>query len=424
MTWPRPTDIAAGSAPGRRRPYADIAGWLALAAAAVAVLLLSTRAEDGHLVPEAAAAYLRALGLHPQVKVPAPINLGGTVVMYVGAALAVVAGAAGVLAHTRDLVTRRSWWVLQGATATLGSVWTAGLVLVVGLRPIAAARGERPPLGGAAADLDRAIAADDPVLAVLLVALVSGLAAAVLNAGVQSLCGEVQARRFAPVAALAPLAGWYGEGSTWLVLLLTSATLTAAAMASERGRGPLWTVGLGTVSGVLLGLAVLSAYQSAALGVAMLGIFFLRRRTVTVLVAGGGVAVVLLVAAAAGWSWTAGLRAATDAERIGPLLAGLVVGCFVTLAVGGPVLLAALVKLRGTPGWPFLLGAAGTLLFALVTRSAAGTWLGTVAPVLPLLMVAVVAPRRPAGVAYGPQTATFVVGVGMSVALSALLAAA
>ena len=67
------------------------------------------------------------------------------------------------------------------------------------------------------------------------------------------------------------------------------------------------------------------------------------------------------------------------------------------LLAAGPALYASMRKLRNTPGWPFLVGAAAAVVFSVLAGLARGGVEHGVAAVLPWLTVAAVAPQRQAG---------------------------
>jgi hypothetical protein len=87
----------------------------------------------------------------------------------------------------------------------------------------------------------------------------------------------------------------------------------------------------------------------------------------------------------------------------------------VLLLATGPALVASLRKVRNTPGWPFLVGAATAVAFSLVAGLARGgvehAWL----PFFPWLTVAAVAPERQGGEL--PPSPLLLAGAGAVIAI-------
>lgn len=332
------------------------------------------------------------------------------IVGFVVAALIVVG-----LIGARTRITGLRWPWMQAVTMTATFGWTLSLAAVRA----------HPGTGGTAAtyagqrfiDLQEFAGGGPPWLVLTVVAALAALATGFLNAGVQSLCGSAQARRFSIVVALSPLAGWYAEGSTALTMALVCATLGLAAMASERGRGLGWSTSLGVVAGLLLCCATLAQFEGAAAGVGVLCIFFLRRRSLMILVAAIGLVIGLFVAFVAGWSWT---RELGDASRlsqreIGVHAALIVVAALLVFASSGAAMVASWRKLRCTPAWPLMLTGLAGLAFTFAARTFTGSVMGAIAPWIALLMVAAVAPRIQGGTPRGPT-----VGVAAASAVAAL----
>jgi hypothetical protein len=90
----------------------------------------------------------------------------------------------------------------------------------------------------------------------------------------------------------------------------------------------------------------------------------------------------------------------------------------------GPPLYASLRKVRNTPGWPFLVGAAAAVLFSIATGFARGgvehAWL----TFFPWLTVAAVAPARQAGSPVPAPLLLVGVGAATAIVIEAVLATA
>ncbi len=147
-------------------------------------------------------------------------------------------------------------------------------------------------------------------------------------------------------------------------------------------------------SGLLLGLAGLFGYAPVWLGVAVAAAYFVRRRPILNVMTGLGALLPLWLFYAWGFSWPDGLAlASAPRPGLAGTLAWIVVDLTVVVLVCGPVLIRAARRLRLTPGWPLLVGAGATMLFATVLGLADGdveeSWL----PVFPWLLVAAVAPH-------------------------------
>jgi len=351
--------------------------------------------------------------------------------------LAAPAVAAAVLAAVRaGLHERLPWRPLLGAAWVAAAAWALALALVDGTAGLAdplTAPDEHladvPRVEGPAAFLRDFVAAADehtvatrqhppgPVLllwglqrvgledpaAVGVVVVAAGTASVpLLGVAVRSLCGELAARRLLPVLVLAPYALWLAVSLDAVVLALAAAFVTAGVLASEHGRRWPGRTALAALAGLLLGVAALLGYSVAWLGISVLAVYFVRRRALLNLVTGASALVPLALAQLAGFVWADGLTAAqrdfslrVEPERPFAVWAGL--NLLLLLVAAGPALVRAARGVRRTPGWPFLVGAAGAVAFATVSGLARGeverSWL----PFFPFLLVAAVAPaRRPA----------------------------
>lgn len=384
----------------RRAERADAVVWLGLTL--IAVLALT---------------WLRPRGL--------PLSSFGLVVEpeLLVAPVVVAAAAAGALISARGVLASVGWPVLQLISLAATTAWTAALVAM-----------RRPSFDGAEVgtyvgntlspllgELHRTASWAPPIA----VGVGAGLAIVLMNAAVQSLAGAVQARRLVPVVSLSPGAAMLADGLQVVALLSVCAVLALSAMASERGRGLLWSTSLGLLSGVLLFGAALSGFASTAAGLGMLCIYYLRRRSLMIVVAGLGVGASLLVAAAFGWSWPAEFGAAS-ALRIadpGQLAASVVLATLAVTALGGPTHRESWRKVRGTPAWPVMLTGLVAAFLAVLTRPSGLGVVPAAAVWLPLLAVAASAPPRSAGMPTGPGLPGLLVTTTAAVAAALLLRA-
>jgi methylthioxylose transferase len=256
-------------------------------------------------------------------------------------------------------------------------------------------------------------------LGILITALATLTVPLVLTA-VRDACGEIVARRFAPVLVLAPYAVWVAVSLDAVVATVGAAAIVAGARASRQREkswhSPLWAL----LAGVLIGLAALFSYASPWLGISIVFIYFARRRPFLNLASGAGALVPVLVASQLGFNWTAGLKVAAEDfnTRVEPYRSVLwwsVISIVALLLAAGPPLYASLRKMRNTPAWPFLVGAGAAVIFSIVAGLARGgvehAWL----PFFPWLTVAAVAPERQAGPPV--QTPLWLVALGAFAAI-------
>lgn len=212
-----------------------------------------------------------------------------------------------------------------------------------------------------------------------------------VSIAVRSLCHETAARRLVPVLVLAPWNGWMAASPDAVTATLATLAVAVGVVGCEPGRRSMWWA---LASGLLLGLAGLFGYASVWLGVAVAAAYFVRRRPILNVMTGLGALLPLWLFYAWGFSWPDGLAlASAPRPGLAGTLAWIAVDLTVVVLVGGPVLVRAARRLRLTPGWPLLVGAGATMLFATVLGLAEGdveeSWL----PVFPWLLVAAVAPR-------------------------------
>jgi hypothetical protein len=142
-----------------------------------------------------------------------------------------------------------------------------------------------------------------------------------------------------------------------------TATVAAAGVAtgvvgSEPGRRPLWAV----LSGLLLGLTGLFGYGAAWLGTAVAATYFVRRRPLLNVITGAGALLGLFAFDALGHAWRDDLELDLLGGGLG-WLTRLALGLVVVVVVCGPACIRAARRVRDTPGWPFLVGAATAVAF-------------------------------------------------------------
>ena len=272
--------------------------------------------------------------------------------------------------------------------------------------------------------LDRLGLADRLALGVLVAALGALVAPLVLSA-VRGVCGDVPARRYAPVLILAPYAVWVAVSVDVVVTVLGAAMVAMGVRASAPTRTGPHAGGWALASGFTLGVAALFSYAAPWLGLSVVCLYFARRRAFLNIATGLGALIPVLAAQFAGFIWIDGLLAARAdyAARVEPHRSALWWGgisLVVLLLAAGPALVRSLRRVRNTPGWPFLVGAgvavAFSVLFGLARGGAEAAWL----PFFPWLTVAAVAPVKQAGppppsplllVAVGALTAVIVEAV-------------
>jgi hypothetical protein len=347
-----------------------------------------------------------------------------------------------LLASAREVLARRRFGLVQLAAYLAGLGWSVSLAAVAGRAgltraltgtaggfagdaaavrgPLAflrgfvdradayspATRGHPPGPVLLLAALDRlGITGTTPVA--LLLTAVGALFVPLTLAAVRSVCGEVPARRYAPVLALAPYAVFLAGSMDAVVAALGAAMIAAGARASETDRRGWPCAGWATAAGLLLGLAALFSYAAPWLGLALVFLYFARRRPFLNVATGAGALAVPVTAAAFGFSWFAGLLAAhagyadlVTASLTAPyrsILVWVPVSLLALLVASGPAFVASMRKVRNTPGWPFLAGAAIAVIFSLLAGLARGgvqtAWL----PFFGWLSVGATAPDWQAG---------------------------
>jgi hypothetical protein len=246
-------------------------------------------------------------------------------------------------------------------------------------------------------------------------------------AAVRGVCGQVQARRYAPVLILAPYAIWVAVSLDAVVAVLGAAMVAAGVRASastNRGlRAGAWAV----LAGLLLGVAAMFSYSAGWLGLSLVCLYFARRRPLVNVGTGLGALVPIVLMDRLGFPWVSGLMAARAdfATRVEPYRSPFwwsAISVVALLLACGPALYASLRKLRNTAGWPFLAGAACAVLFSVFAGLARGgvenAWLAF----FPWLTVAAVAPERQAGPAVPSPLALAAAGALTAIIVEAVLA--
>jgi hypothetical protein len=228
----------------------------------------------------------------------------------------------------------------------------------------------------------------------LLVTALGCLSVPLVAVAVRSLCHEPAARRLLPVLVLAPYAVWLAVSMDAVVLTICAGAIACGVIGSERGRPPWWAVG----AGVLLGIGALFSYSAAWLGASLIVVYFVRRRPLLNVLSGVGALVPLTAARLAGFTWPDGLTAAQVdfSERIGPDRSWLLwafLDLLLVLIACGPAVVAAARKVRRTAGWPFLVGAALAVGFAIGSGLSRGEVERSFLPFFPWLLVPAVAPE-------------------------------
>jgi hypothetical protein len=267
--------------------------------------------------------------------------------------------------------------------------------------------------------LNRLDITDRFTLGVLITALGALVTPLVLSA-VRGVCGELPARRYAPVLILAPYAVWVAVSVDVVAAVLGAAMVAMGGRASAHNRtgarAGAWALG----SGVTLGLASLFSYAAPWLGLSLVCLYFARRRAFLNVATGLGAILPLVAAQSAGFAWIDGLGLTMEdyAIRVEPHRSAVWWGgisLVVLLLAAGPPLVRSMHRLRNTPGWPFLVGAGVAVAFSVLAGLARGGAEAAWLTFFPWLTVAAVAPRVQAG--EPPPSPLLLVGVGAVVAI-------
>ncbi|OLB80140.1 MAG: hypothetical protein AUI14_07755 [Actinobacteria bacterium 13_2_20CM_2_71_6] len=261
----------------------------------------------------------------------------------------------------------------------------------------------------------------------LLITAVGVLTVPLVLVSVREVCGEVPARRYAPVLILAPYAIWVAVSMDVFVAVLGAAMVAAGVRASARQRTGLRAGAWSVLAGALLGIAALFSYAAPWLGLCLVCLYFARRRPFLNLGTGLGALAPIVLADVLGFAWLTGLTAARDdyVSRIEPYRSVLwwsAISLVALLLAAGPPLYASMRKLRNTPGWPFLVGAASAVVVSIVAGIARGgvehAWLAF----FPWLTVAAVAPERQGGEPVPAPLLLTGVGALVAIVIEAVLA--
>jgi hypothetical protein len=267
----------------------------------------------------------------------------------------------------------------------------------------------------------------DPFSIGLLICVVGTLIVPLTMSAMRGVCGELAARRYAPVLVLAAYAVWVAVSVDAVVAVLGAAMVAMGVHASVGARKG-WRAGLWSLAaGIMLGIAALFSYSAPWLGLSVVCVYFARRRAFLNLGTGLGALIPVLVAEKAGFSWVAGLMSARHdyAVRIEPNRSAVWWGgisLVVLILAAGPPLIRSARRFRNTPGWPFLVGAgvavAFSVLFGLARGGAEAAWL----PFFPWLTVAAVAPTAQGGKTPPSPLLLVAVGALTAVVVEAVLA--
>ena len=370
------------------------------------------------LAPAVAAAVLlaSARGRFEQGSFGAVLALAWVATMAWAFALALVDGAAGL---TRSLVSPDNYLTDVPQVGDSALHYLRTFTATAGAHSVAA-RGHPPGPVLLLWALHRIGLTDRVALGILITAGGALITPLVMSA-VRGVCGETEARRYAPVLILAPYAVWVAVSVDVVVAVLGAAMVAMGVRASARGRTGLRAGAWALASGVTLGLAALFSYAAPWLGLSVVCLYFARRRAFLNVATGLGALLPVLLVQLDGFSWLDGLRAAGRdyAERVEPHRSAWwwgVIGIVVLLLAAGPPLVRSARRYRNTPGWPFLVGAGVAVAFSIVAGLARGGAEAAWLPFFPWLTVAAVAPDTQGGPA--PPSPSLLVAVG---ALSAIV---
>jgi hypothetical protein len=375
------------------------------------------------LAPAVAAAVIVAArnGLFERLRFGAVLGLSYVAGLAWALALALAEGAAGL---TRSLRSPNNYLT---DVPLVGDEPLAYLRSFVAEAPAHsfAARGHPPGPVLLLWGLDRLGLTDRLALGLLVTALGALLTPLVLSA-VRGVCGDLPARRYAPVLILAPYAVWLAVSVDVLVAVLGALAVVMGVRASAPTRTGLRAAAWALGCGVVIGIAALFSYAAPWLGLSAVCLYFARRRAALNLLTGLGALVPVLAVQLLGFTWTEGLLSARAdyVQRVEPnrsVLWWSALSLVALLLAAGPALLASVRKLRNTPGWPFLVGSAAAVVFTLVAGLARGGIESAWLPFFPWLTVAAVAPETQGGEPVHSPLLLVTAGAVTAVAVEALL---
>jgi methylthioxylose transferase len=423
------------------RQRRDLIGWLALAAVGLLTTWLAVR--GGARLGTASAPFLGSYRLEIS-----PMSL-----------VAPVVAAVVVAAAWRGWLRLAPWWLVSLGSAVGLFGWAVGLALVdgvggltrsltadsylgdvtdVGDDPLGylqsftsrtdehttATRGH-PPAPVLLLWIAQRVGIIDHVWLGLAVTAFGALTAPLVLAALRDVCGEAEARAYAPVLVLAPYAVWLAVSMDAVVATIAASMMLAGVRATRRHG---WqAAGWALLAGLLLGVAALFSYSVGWLGLSIVCLYFARRRAALNLFTGLGVLAPVLAAAQLGFGWTDGLFTAYADfnERIEPHRSAAwwsLISLVALLIAVGPPLAASVRKLRNTPAWPFLVGSVAAVLFSIGAGLARGgvehAWL----TYFPWLTIAAAAPDRPGGPPAGTPLLLVAVGAFTAMVIEAVLA--
>jgi hypothetical protein len=263
-------------------------------------------------------------------------------------------------------------------------------------------------------------------LGLVVTAVGAALSPLVLMA-VRGVCGELAARRYAPVLMVAPYAVWVAVSVDVFVAVLGAAMVVMGVRASDGSRTGLRAAGWALLCGITLGVAALFSYAAPWLGLSVVCLYFARRRAFLNVATGLGALLPVLAAQLGGFAWLDGMMVARAdyVARVEPSRSAVAWGAIsvvVVLLAAGPPLVRSMARLRNTPGWPFLVGAGVAVAFSIMGGLARGgaeeSWL----PFFPWLTVAAVAPPVQGGEPARTPGLLVAVGALTAIVVEAVLA--
>ncbi|MGI8728477.1 MAG: hypothetical protein ACR2LK_00490 [Solirubrobacteraceae bacterium] len=369
----------------------------------------------------------------PLVRVGAPPVVGSYDLRIGAALLPALALAAAALAWAPGLARRLRWnGLLAGAWAGAGA-WAAALASSDGLDAIAAplstryeylaavpavvepgrfidgfitalpgypthVKGHPPGMVTVLWLLEQVGLGGAEVAAALVIAAGALVAPAALIA-LRATASEAAARRAAPYLVFAPAAVWVATSADALFAGVAATGIACFALAATRPRDARpAAIGIGLLSGLVLGAALMLSYGVAALGAIVLVLAVARRAWLPLAAAGAGVLLVLGAFAALGFVWFEGLRATGELYGGGvasrrPHAAFIVINLAAFGLALGPAAAAGLGRLRERGVWLL----AGPMVAAIAIVSLSGLSKGEVEriwlPFVPWILVATAALR-------------------------------